>query len=348
MGDKRLRAAEVGLRASPIDRFLDAVERLPVPYWLVYLLVFSLEVTLFHLIAWQDGWVARFRLEPLNFLFPLWTWGPLLAMTYLNGVALQSLRAFAPLLEDDREALSRLEVEFTCMPAGPVFVTGLIWLMIYGALILVSFESFIQLYPLGTLATGVSLITGLITFPIGGVLYYHTIRQLRLVSQTLKRVRQFNLFQLDPVYAFSRLTSQTGLIWLVMLTLSQLLFPARLLTPVWLSLYAAQAVLVFAAFVLPLWNVHQRLEAEKHRLLSESNQRLENKLQHMHRSLDVDHLDDLEVIQHALGSLAAEREFLTKIPTWPWRTSTLRGFLSALVLPVLLVLLQIFLERIFR
>jgi hypothetical protein len=289
--------------------------------------------------------VERYALEPINFLYPLWMWAPLMAMTYLDGVALQSLRAFAPLLEDDPQSHPRLEYEFTHMPARPVLISALIWALIYAGLMLISFEPFLELYRLGPAAMWLSAITGLITFPIGGVLYYHTLRQLRLVSKTLGRVKQFNLFRLEPVYAFSRLTSHTGLIWLALLTLTQVFFPLRLLTGWTLAIYVVQAVLVLAAFVLPLWNVHQRLVAEKRRRLAEVDQRLDSKLQRMHRSLDADHLEEMEVIRHALQGLADEREILGKIPTWPWRTGTITGFASAMLLPVLLLLIQIILER---
>ena len=40
---------------SYLDRFMDFVQRLPVPYWLTYLLLFILESAVFHLFAW-GGW----------------------------------------------------------------------------------------------------------------------------------------------------------------------------------------------------------------------------------------------------------------------------------------------------
>lgn len=336
------------VKMSWTDRFMDAVERGPLPYWLVYPALFFLEAAIFHLVGWQDGWIKPSTLERINFLYPLWTWMPMLVMTYLDHVARQSLQAFASLLDDSAEDLARLEAEFTHMPPGPVLATGLIWIGVYGLLMLVSFNVFVREYGLGSFAAWVSVLAGLVTFPVGGVLYYHTIRQLRLVSETVKRVRQFNLFQLDPVYAFSRLTSQTGLFWLLLLTLTQLFFPVDLLTVFSLSLYVMQVVLVFAAFVLPLWSVHHRLEDEKRRLLAEANLRLENKLQRMRRSLDADHLEELEPVRQAVGALVEEREILSKIPTWPWRSGTLAGFVSALILPIVLALVQIGLERLLK
>lgn len=345
MGVEQVRIAEPGYRLSPINRVLIAVKKLPLPYWLVYLGLFLIEAALFHLISWQDGWVPRYSLEPIDFLYPLWLWGPLLAMTYLDDVAKYSLRAFAPMLDDDPETIASLEVAFTSMPAGPVLITGLVWLLVYTLFMLATFETVLQIYQLGPLAMWWSGIMGLITFPIGGALYYHSIRQLRLVSQTLGRVKHFNLFRLEPVYAFSGLTARTGLVWLVMLTLTQVFFPLTLVSGPQIIIYVVQALLVFAAFVLPLWNVHQRLVDEKRRLLADINQRLESKLQRLHRSLDADHLDELDGIRQAIGGLQDEREILSKIPTWPWRTETLTGFASAMLLPIVLFLIQLVLER---
>jgi hypothetical protein len=348
MGAQQIEQTSRPVKISWTDRLMDAVERGPLPYWVVYPALFFLETAILHLIGWQDGWVKPYTLERINFLYPLWAWVPLLAMTYLDGVAKQSLHAFAPLLEDSPEDLACLQAEFTHMPPGPVFATGLIWVGVYALMMVISFGTFVRDYGLGSFAAFVSILTGLVTFPFGGVLYYHTIHQLRLVSATVKRVEQFKLFQLDPVYAFSRLTARTGLVWLIMLFLTQLFFTTRLFSVATLSLYMVMVLLALAAFVLPIWSVHQRLEDEKRRLLAEANQRLEDKLQRLHHSLDADHLEEVATIHGAVGALVDEREVLSKIPTWPWRAGTLAGFVSALILPVILALIQIGLEKLIK
>jgi hypothetical protein len=39
-------------------------------------------------------------------------------------------------------------------------------------------------------------------------------------------------------------------------------------------------------------------------------------------------------------SVDGEREILGKLPTWPWSAGTIRGFGSALLLPITVFLLQ--------
>jgi hypothetical protein len=120
-----------------------------------------------------------------------------------------------------------------------------------------------------------------------------------------------------------------------------LTFPIQLAIGPALTVLVLQAVLAIAAFVLPLWHVHQQLVAEKRRLLADLNQRVESTLARLHRALDEDNLGEVAQINSALAGLAAERDVLAKIPTWPWRAGTLTGFISALLLPVAIFLIQL-------
>jgi hypothetical protein len=176
-------------------------------------------------------------------------------------------------------------------------------------------------------------------------LYYHTIRQLRLVSRILGLVERVNLFRLDPVYAFARVTAKTGVSWLLLTGATLIVFPFRLINVTVVALYLTQVVFALGAFVLPLWNVHQRLVAEKRRLLAAVNRRLEVAIHRLHEALDGDDLARVKEIDTALGGLGSERKVLSSIPTWPWSTATLSGFVSALVLPVALFLIQLALKN---
>ena len=62
----------IAYKPSWIDRVITTVERLPMPYWLVYLALFAAEVAVFHVVSWVDGWVPPFQFERFTMLFPLW------------------------------------------------------------------------------------------------------------------------------------------------------------------------------------------------------------------------------------------------------------------------------------
>jgi hypothetical protein len=68
-------------------------------------------------------------------------------------------------------------------------------------------------------------------------------------------------------------------------------------------------------------------------------------LNRFHEQIDQNTLIEVEHLNNVISGLSAERELLEKIPTLPWRTGTLTGFLSATVLPIILLIIQLIIER---
>jgi len=158
-------------------------------------------------------------------------------------------------------------------------------------------------------------------------------------------VKQFDLFQLEPIYAFSALTSRTGASWVILISLTLLTVPIQAAPFPTLALLIVQLVLAIAAFVLPLRIVNNRLVSEKRRLLAELDQRVKGTLASLHRCFDENALAEVAQINSAIVGLNAERDILTRIPTWPWRAGMLTGFLSIVILPIMLFILQLVLAR---
>jgi hypothetical protein len=331
--------------SSFIDRFMDFVERLPSPYWLTLLVLFVLESTILHVVAWIVGWLPAFALSPILLIYPLWLWGPLAIMTYLNSISLEALASFRPLLDVEEERLKTLRYEFTTMPARSVILNGVIWSSFYVIYNYLTFRALYEKYQPGAFLALIIFLAGLVSFFAGSAIYYHSFRQLRLVDRTVKMVKQFNLFRLDPVYAFSRVTARTGVSWMILLSLTLLCFPSGLENVMLLAMFALQGMLALAAFGLPLGFVNQRLVAEKRTLLAELNQRVESTLERLHRCLDENETGEVGQLNSVMTGLNAERDILKSIPTWPWRPGTLNGFLSAIALPIILVLIRLVLEK---
>jgi hypothetical protein len=337
--------AAVPYPPSYIDRFLVAIERLPLPYGLVYLLLFILQSGLIHIVAWIDGWLPVFSFSPILVLFPLWLWFPFTVMTYLNSISEQAVSSFSPLLDLSGEQLELLSYEFTNMPSRGVWLGSLIWSVVYLIFTLASYNTFYVSYGIGLIARSIIMLNGLPSFLFGSAIYYHTVHQLRLVNRTVRLVKHFNLFQLNPVYAFSRVTSQTALAWVLLLSLTLLLFPIQIAFVETLLMLVSQVLLALAGFVLPLWIVHRRLELEKSELQSEHNRRFETTLAELHRYVDAKNYEEVGHINSVMSGLNAEREVLAKIPTWPWRTGNLTGFLTAIMLPIIIFIIQRVLGR---
>ncbi len=116
---------------SFVDRWMASVERLPIPYFVTYSLFFLFESALIHIVAWVDGWLPAYTFSAFALMFPLWLWGPLAIMTYLNSVSLEALSSFRPLLHIPDQAVGRLKYEFTRMPARRVLLNGAFWSVVY-------------------------------------------------------------------------------------------------------------------------------------------------------------------------------------------------------------------------
>lgn len=330
---------------SFLDRFMDFVQRLPMPYWLTYLMLFIVQCMVLHVLAWMDGWIPAYTFEPILLLFPFWLWGPLALMTYLDQVSLEALSSFRPLLDVDEERLKRMKYEFTNLPSQGVLLSAVFWIIVYLLLTYLTYDAFYVAYGLGTFFAVVIFVEGLISYSIGSAIYYHSFRQLKLVNLTVKMVKQFNLFRLDPIYAFSRVTSQIGVSWMIMLTVTLLTFPIQSAHGPVLGVLILQVVLALAAFALPLWFVHRRLVSEKLRLLAEIHRRVESTSDRLHRALEMSEMVEAVQFSNALNGLNIERNVLISLPTWPWRPGTLTGFLSAIVLPIILFIIQFFIRN---
>ena len=330
---------------SFLDRFMDFVQRQRVPYWLTYLCCLVLEVAIFHILAWADGWMPLYTFNPLIATFPIWLWVPLAIMTYVDSVAVGALSSFRPLLDIDEEQYSRLKYEFTNMPSRGVFLSGLFWGINYLLITYFGYQTAYVGLGWGKVFSAMTFAVGLFTYLTGSVIYYHSIRHLSLINRTVRMAKKFNLFRLDPVHAFSRVTSLIGISWMLMLTLTLLTLPIRLATGLGVAIMAVQILLAIAAFVLPLWFVHRRLVSEKRNLIAELNLRFQSAMDKLHHALDKNEKDDVDHFSNALMGMGAEREVLTAIPTWPWRAGTLTGFLSAIVLPIIIFLIQFAVEK---
>jgi hypothetical protein len=330
---------------SFLDRFMRFIQRLSLPYGLTYLILFILQSILLHALSWIDGWLPLFTFDKILLLYPMWLWGPMAIMTYLNSTAETALSTFSPLLDIEEDEIKSLKYQFTTMPNKGLIISSVFWLIFYVIAVVGTYANPAANFGFSRSFLPINYAIGMISFCIGSAIYYHSVRQLVLVNRTVGMVRQFNLFQLDPIYALSRLTSRTGISWMALMAFTLLIFPIQVAPGVSLIILIIQVILALAAFLLPLQKVHSRLVAQKRLLISKLNYRVESTFERLHQSIDNNQLVEGDLLNKVLAGLNMEHDFLKSLPTWPWRPGTLTSFLSALVLPVILLLIQLMIQQ---
>ena len=185
-----------------------------------------------------------------------------------------------------------------------------------------------------------------ITWFLNGTLIVHTLRQLQMVSRIYRENVRVDLFNLDPLYAFSGLTARTTIL---LLALPYFWFttsgPGLSNIGVSIGVALLFAAIAVVMFVLPLWGVHQRLAQEKSQVIAENRRRTNALVQDSHRSIDAGDLSNAAKVRDALTVLDIHYKAIAPIPTWPWSPETFRLIVSAILLPTVLFLLQYVLRR---
>jgi hypothetical protein len=182
---------------------------------------------------------------------------------------------------------------------------------------------------------------GYISFAL---LFYHTIRQLRLVSLIHSQATSVNLFQPQPLYAFSNLTLRTA-VALVLLSYYIVAVSSRVsMGPATVGLLGINLSLSVALFTLPLYGMHTRLREEKNRMMSAVSGRIDGVFGSLHRALEDPVAGQIDTLNKGLTSLMVERDLIVKSPTWPWTPGTVRAFASSALLPIALWLITRALE----
>ena len=169
----------------------------------------------------------------------------------------------------------------------------------------------------------------------------HIARQLGLVARIHREAQAIDPFDRVPVYAFSSLTVRAGLAYVISglyaLTVQGSFQEGNLVA---LPVLAVTFGAGIACFVLPLWGIHERLGREKEALLRDVEARMGRLGEEMYRRIDAGQFDGTKVVSEALAGVGALRERISRLPTWPWPPNLMRGFISALLLPVVVYIVS--------
>lgn len=331
---------------SWLDRAVTAIDRLPGPVWLAYLVFGVLALAWTSSVGWLGGYIPVGTFDFTQSSYAFFLVFPFALLHVLDRAAARAIWGFSPALEVTPAELARLEYEMTTIPARPALALALA-----GALL--DFVSWVgdpegAGFIIGTAPAGLIVRAAGEYLLVSAwlVLMYQVYRQLRLVARLHGRASRIDLFRPGPLYAFSHLTVRAGIGFVAAAAWTLLTTPVDLFfTPLNIGFLLVVVAIGVAAFVVPLRGMQGRLAAEKAGLIDATNERLETTIGRLHDAVDRDDLDRADALNKTLASLVQEREILARLPTWPWSTATIRGFVTAILLPLGLFVAQQVLSR---
>ena len=347
---------------SWFDRLTRWVDRLPAPAWAFYL-VLCIGVSIAgSAIEWIEGAYPAGTLNPLH----IWTLGNfayLIALIhYLDKSAATAITSFRPILApeaseahpspQDEATFARLSYQLTTLPPLPTLIaTFALAAFALATYILQTSVGAIPTYLAGTAGTTfstASVLTLLIVQnAISGVLVYHTIHQLVLISRIYTQHARINIYQLQPLYALSLPGAFTaiGIIIYIYVWFATSASAPQAVGPVEIGLSVSFAAIAGATFALPLLGAHRRLVAEKTIRITEASSRFQAAAEQLLQDLDGRSLGQMDNLNKALASLEIVQAALRRVPTWPWQPGAVRGLLAALFLPLAIWAIQLLLGR---
>jgi hypothetical protein len=326
---------------SWVNKTIDWIRSLRYPSWLVYLGMYVLGVAYiaFSLLAESKEYLfANYEIALLN---AIWIPFPLASIHYLNRFAEEAIDKFHSEMDCSSDELALIKYRMVTIPRSvALFIPLVVGILIYADAFLGN--SIIA----GNLQSPWALAIAPL-YPVVGISFtplfiYLTIRQLYLVNYMFSLVRDINIFNLQPLYVPSTLTARLGIIWILYLNANLLTSGAAAGISPSLSFVLAIAQILFAmaAFIVPLLGIRRKIVEHKVHLIGKNARLLEKEYKKLQDAIDVDDYGAVDEINRSVEAIMVFRAELDKTPTWPWRQETIRGFLSAVLLPIFIWLVQ--------
>jgi len=315
------------------------VDRLPIPNWLLFLLLFLFIGLIQHVVAWSKGMLAtgefNFDLATAGY----WLVGGLFLGIYVLKGAAKALDEFRPLLNATEEEYTELKYRFVTIPRGVGTIVFLIGLPL-GAMSGISDMAIAPAvdYAFPQMRIGIWMTGAATAF----LFFYQIIRQLRQINAFYAMSKQINVFNLRPMFGFTRYTAILGIALffyqgVVPLALDPTAFASRLV----LDTSLAFVPLILLMFFVPIWGVHQHLVNEKDRILQEINSHMATIFERIRSAtFEQENYEKIGDMNTVFSILKGQKETIKGLSTWPWQPGTLTGLLSSLLLPIVLTLIR--------
>lgn len=343
-----MRVPALSRRRSWLQALVAALDGLPGPAWAAYLGAGLIVGGITQQQAWENGQAASGTLWVPSLYWGAMATSLLWCTTYFQRVALDAFTTFEPALGHADVDAERLRRDLVVIPPLPAAI-------ILGGAILLTVAAF-TLAPGDAGVAGVSAPTMVASFVIqtlaAGALFtlgYQLIHLTRVVRRAMADA-EVDVFRPSALQALPRLTARMGAILAVVVEASLLVVPPPS-DPASFLVNSAPFIIVppilaALAFLVPLQDVHGRLEAEKDRQLGAAELRIVRVMAEINGDVDAGRLDRADALGKQLASMVQQRDLIARLSTWPWSAGTLRGLITAILLPTFLFVVQQLLARV--
>jgi hypothetical protein len=337
------RSSSQPYRASWIDLFIDWVNNLKISARIFYLLLGLGLILVQVLFIWLDGGfqpgglisVIIFNALAVPYLFAL--------INLLDQQATTDLSTISPVLDMTEDEVTQYAFRLSNMPLTAPLIAGAVMtiLVILTPLVATQPDSYAALQQMPVFKIVFHIIDKASAF-LFGILLYHTIRQLRLVDAINLHLLEVDLSRIGPLQAFSRLTASTAIGLLIFIYPWIFINPEILADPVSIGYIIVFSLIAAFVFAWPLWDIHRVIENEKKQTLQSIDGRLKAAFSQFNQRFDQDDYEGAEKLQGIITSLEIQRKHINAVPTWPWKSETARLILTAIALPLMLMIIQYF------
>jgi hypothetical protein len=314
--------------------------------WIIYVglgLVLALIQLLF---LWLDGGLLAVELLPVIVFNGFAVSFVMALIRLLDDQAVTAVNSVRPVLDLTRPEFKNFEYRLSTMPFLPPLIAGLIAMVMTILIPLVSIEPirYAALEQLPVFTVVYHIIDKGSAFLFGAFIY-HTIRQLRLANSISSNHLHINLFQLEPLQAFSRLSASSAVGLVVFVYIWMLINPDLFTDPAVLAFIVVISIMAFSVFAWPLWGVHKLLEMEKEKELHKIDLHFNAVFSIFNQRIQDEDYAGSDNLNGMITSLEIQQRKIKAIPTWPWRPDTLRSLLTVIALPVAIRIIQFLIER---
>jgi hypothetical protein len=327
---------------SWMDRFFDWVERLPLPFLSFYILCYVLIVLAQHAFLWLDDSLPSAQFAPIVFVQNVWFVFIPAFWHFVRRAGLVAMDRFRPALQLSEKEFRELKFRFTHLAPRTGWIITII--AVLGLIpIFPMFGTFFGPLFFSPYTWVTTTVLFFLIAPINIGAFYSVIRMLLSIDGLYAKVKRINLFNLTPLYALSTFTARVGLVFIFFLLLNLLspyIMGRSTSGEVELFFIIFNGTLAVLAFVLPLLGVHRRLEAVKELAVEANNNLIEDGFAEIQALVIARRHKAVPTLRASNSALLEYRHELNRVSTWPWDAATLRGFVTALAVPMTVWIVQ--------